>query len=146
MHRVVAFAPDDYETVRAVRGERRAPRRTTVTAGRLDGLAAELATVDRRVDSLREVLRLPERDPPARVEARLDQSTLRALRTDCRAHAEVLRAERAVDPLLERWAADAQQWFTPAERRLAGGYETLRTLADVADVAIDAGATVRIHD
>jgi hypothetical protein len=143
---VVAFLPEEYETVRAVRGERRAPRRTTVTAGRLDGLAAELETVGRRVDSLREVLRLPESDPPATVETRLDQPTLRALRADCRAHAETLRAERPVDPLLERWAADAQQWFTPAERRLAGGYETLRTLADVADVAVDAGATVRVHD
>jgi hypothetical protein len=146
VHRVVAFRDADYDTVEAVRGERRAPRRTTVTASRLAGLAAELDPLGRRVDTLRETLRLPERAPPDEVRVRLDQTELRALRDDCRAHAETLAAEHDVETLLDRWEVDAQQWFTPAERRLAGGYETLRTLADVADVAIDAGATVRVHD
>lgn len=144
MHRVVAFPPETYDTVRAVSGERRAPRRTTVTEARLSGLAVELKAVGRRVDTLRETLRLPETDPPDVVEARLDPSTLRALRAACRGHAEALWAERPVEPLLERWEADAQQWFTPEERRLAGGYETVRTLADVADVAIDAGVALRV--
>jgi hypothetical protein len=141
---VVAFPPETYDTVRAVSDERRAPRRTTVTEARLSGLAVELKTVGRRVDTLRETLRLPAADPPEVVEARLDPSTLRVLRAECRDHAEALWAERPVEPLLERWEADAQQWFTPEERRLAGGYETVRTLADVADVAIDAGVALRV--
>ena len=143
---MLAFPPETYATVAAVRGDRRAPRTTTVTARRLDGLSTELAAVDRRVDSLRETLRLPERDPPETVEVRLDPAALRALRATCREHAAALAAARPVEPLLERWETDAQQWFTPAERRLAGGYETLRTLADVADVAVDAGVALRVHD
>lgn len=143
---MVAFPSETHETVRAVSGDRRAPRRTTVTARRLSGLAVELETVGRRVDDLREILHLPERDPPETVEVRLDPATLRAFRAACRDHAEALRSRREIDPLLERWERDAQQWFTPAERRLAGGYEMLRTLADVADVAIDAGVALRIHD
>jgi len=104
-----------------------------------------LRSLGRRVDTLRETLRLPEADPPDVVETRLDPSALRALRAECRGHAEALWAERPVEPLLERWEADAQQWFTPGERRLAGGYETVRTLADVADVAIDAGVALRVR-
>ncbi len=142
----MAFREEDYSTVEAARGDRRAPRRTTVTASRMRGLATELDAVGRRVETLRETLRFPARDPPTDVRYRPDQSALRALRADCRAHAEALAAEHDVGALLYRWDADAQQWFTPAERRLAGGYETLRTLTDVADVAIDTGAVVRVHD
>lgn len=146
MYRVASFPADRYDTVRAASGDRRAPRKTTVTAARIDGLAAELDTVGRRPDTLRELFALPVRDPPEGVDFRLDDAALRTLRSACGDHAAALAAGREVGPLLDRWDEDAQQWFTPAERRLAGGYELLRTLGDVADVALDAGVDLRVSD